>query len=88
MRELAVEILRPDLHPRDVVNAQRRAVGIGAQNDIAELLRRRKTSLRLQVQLELLVVANRPCADAADRRLDTLRTDCSNHIRGRKIEAC
>ena len=35
---LAVEVLRADLDPGDIVDAQHRAVGIGAQHDVAELL--------------------------------------------------
>ena len=49
--------------------------GIGAQHDVAELLRRGQRALRLHVHLELLVVAHRPRADAADRRLHVLRLD-------------
>ena len=61
-RRLAVEaafdvlVLGAELDAGDIADAQQRAVGIGAQHDIAKLLGRGQPALRLQVHLELLVV--------------------------------
>ncbi len=54
------------------LDPQHRAVRIGAQHDVAELLGCRQAALGLHVELELLVVADRTRADAADRRLHAL----------------
>ena len=91
-RRLAVEaafdvlVLRAELDPGDIAHAQQRAVGIGAQHDVAELLRRRQPALRLDVQLELLVVADRARADAADRGLHVLRLDRADHVGRRQLQ--
>ena len=74
-RRLAVEaafgvlVLGAELDPCDIAHAQQGAVGIGAQDDVAELLGRRQAALGLHVHLKLLVVADRAGADPADRRL-------------------
>ena len=74
-RRLAIEaafdvlVLGAEFDPRDIAHAQQRAVGIGAQHDIAELLGRRQAALRLHIHLELLILADRAGADPADRRL-------------------
>ena len=47
----------------------------------------RQPALGLHVELELLVVADRPGADAADRRLHALRADRCDDVRRRQIEA-
>ena len=44
-------------------------------------------ALGLHVELELLVVADRPGADAADRRLHALGADGGDDVGGRQIEA-
>ena len=64
-----------------------RAVRIGAQDDVAELGRRRQAPLRLQIDLELLVVLDRPRADASDRGLNILRLDGGDDVGGREVEA-
>ena len=79
-------VLRAEIDPGDVADAQKRTVGIGAQNDIAELLGRGQAPLRLDVHLELLVVADRARPDAADRRLDVLRLDCRDDVGRRQLE--
>ena len=40
----AVVVLRAELDPRDVAEAHVAAVGIGAQDDVGELLRRRRAA--------------------------------------------
>ena len=40
-----VEVLGAELDPRDVAHAQQRAVGVGAQHDVAELLRASRAGL-------------------------------------------
>jgi hypothetical protein len=52
---------------------QHRAVGVGAQDDVAEFLRRAEPPLRLQIELELLVVVDRS-------RLRLVRRWVSNQI--------
>src|SRR4029077_9957941 len=85
-RRLAVEaafdvlVLGAEVDPGDIAYAQQRAVGVGAQYDVAELLGCRQAALRLHVQLELLVSADRACADPAGRRLHVLRLDRRDHI--------
>ncbi len=92
-RRLAVEarfsifVLGAHLDTRHIADAQPRAVGIGAQHDIAELLRRGQGALRLHVQLELLVAGDGAGADAADRRLHVLRLDGVDDIGGSEVEA-
>ena len=84
---LGVLVLRAHLDAGDVADAQHRAVGIGAQHDLAELFRRRQRALGLHVHLELLVVADRARADAADRRLHVLRLDGVDDVGRREVEA-
>ena len=48
-------VLRAQLDARHVADAQHRAVRIGAQHDVAELLRRGQAPLGLHVELELRV---------------------------------
>ena len=80
-RRLAVDapfdvlILRAKLDAGDITDTQQRAVGIGTQDDVAELLGSAQTPLRLHVHLELLIIADRAGADPADRRLHVLRLD-------------
>ena len=81
-----VLVLRAELHPGDVAHAQQGAVGVGAQYDIAELLRGRQPALRLDVQLELLVVADRARTDAADRGLHVLCLDRADHVGRRQLQ--
>ena len=83
----AVHVLRAELDARDVAHAQDRTVGIGADDDIAECCRRDQAPLGLQVELELLVVADRPRADAADRRLHVLRLDGGDDVVRRQVQA-
>src|ERR1700683_384751 len=53
----------------------------------AELLRRRQRPFGLHIKLKLLVIANGPGADPADRRLDILRIDDVDDLGRRHIEA-
>ena len=61
----------PKLDPADVAHADERAVRVGADHDVGELLGLGQPALGLDVELELGVAA-RLGADAADRRLDVL----------------
>src|SRR5580704_16696753 len=72
---LVVEVLCADLDAGDVADMQQRAVRVGAQDDVAEFLWRAEPPLRLQIELELLVVVGRSRADPSDRRLDALYPD-------------
>ncbi len=84
---LTVEILRADLDAGDVRDPQHRAIQVRPQHDVAELLRRSEPALRLYVELELLLIADWPRADAADRRLNALSADRGDDIGRRQIEA-
>ena len=77
---LDVLVLRAEFDPRHILDPQQRAVGIGAQHDVAELLGRREPPLRLDVELELLIVRDWPRADAPDRRNQVLCLDRGDHI--------
>ena len=57
----------------DIADAHEGAVRIGAHHDILEFFHRDQAALRLDIELEELVLAHRLRADAADRRLDVLR---------------
>ena len=56
--ETAIAILRLSAHfdPGDVADADDRSVGIGAQDDGGEFLRPRQAALRLDIDLDLLLV--------------------------------
>src|SRR6266436_3813875 len=83
----AVKVLCPDLDAGDVADPQYRAVGIGPQHDVAKLPGIGQPALRLHVELKLLLVADRPGTDAADRRLHALSLDRRNDVGGGQIEA-
>ena len=68
-------VLRAHFDAGDVADAKDGAVRIGTQHDPAELFRRRQRALGLHIDLELLVVADRPRADATNRRLNVLGLD-------------
>ena len=84
---LAVEIGGAELEPRDVAQAQHRSVRIGADDDVLELGDRGQAALGLDVELQLLIVRDRPRADASDRGLDVLRLDRIDDVAGGQIEA-
>ena len=50
------------------------------------MLGRRKPALRLDVHLKLLIVADRACSDTADRCLDVLRLDGTDHVRRSELQ--
>ena len=81
-----VLVLGAELDPGDIADAQQRAVGVGAQHDVAELLGRRQSALGLDIHLELLIVTDRARADPANRRLDILRLDCIDHVGRRQLQ--
>ena len=79
-------VLGAEIDPCDVAHAQERAVGVRAQHDVAELLRGRELPLGLDVHLELLVMADRPRPDTADRRLHVLRLNSRNDVGRRQVQ--
>ena len=91
-RRLAIEAsldvlaFRAEFDPCHILDPQQRAVGIGAQYDVAELFRCDEPPLRLDIELELLFARDRPGADAPDRRDDVLRLDCRDNIAGSQLE--
>src|SRR3546814_10337374 len=60
------------LDPRNVLDPHHRTVGIGANDDVFELLRTGQTALGGDRELKLLVPAHRGGADPPDRRLAVL----------------
>ena len=56
-------------------------------HDLLEFVDRAQAPLCLHVELQLLVVRDRPRADAADRRLHVLRLDRLDDVAGGQIEA-
>ena len=60
--------------------------GIGAQDDVGELLRRGQAALRLDGELELLVAGDRRGADPAECRLDVLALHRVDHVGRRQVE--
>ena len=84
---LAIEVGGAQFQPRDVAEPENRAVRVRADDDVGELVDARQPSFGLQVELELLIVRDRPGADAADRGLDVLRLNCVDDIAGGQVEA-
>ena len=62
------------------------AIGIRADHDLREFLDRGQPPLGLDVELELLIVRDRPCADAANRRLDVLSLDGLDNVARRQVQ--
>src|SRR3984885_13513249 len=60
--------------------------GLARTHEGTKLLRRRQRPFGLHIKLKLLVVANGPGADPADRRLDILRIDDVYDFGRRHIE--
>ena len=83
---VAIEIGGAELKARDVAEAEHRAVGIGPDHDIGEFLHRGEAALGLDIELQLLIVGDRPGADAADRGLDILRLDRVDDVAGGQVE--
>src|SRR5260221_7178616 len=82
---LAVEIGGAQLQPGDVAKPEYRAIRIGAHDYLRELFGGGKPALGLDVQLQLLVVRDRACADAPHRRLHILRLDRVDDIAGGQV---
>src|SRR5215831_4916903 len=57
-----------------------------AKDDVAELLGGRQATLRLNVELKLLVFADRACPNAPDGRLNILGLDCGNDVGRRQLQ--
>mgnify|MGYP003694284321 CR=1 FL=1 len=70
-----VVVLRAQLDARDVGEAHRRAVGIRADDDLAELLRIGEPALRRDRVDEVLLAADRRLPDLARRELRVLLVD-------------
>ena len=67
------------------------AITLIGLSDQAEVLGRDQAALGLDVELELLVLADRPRADASRRRLDVLRLDgrgFRNKVGTRQVPSC
>ena len=75
-----VLVLGTELDPRHIPYAQYRAVGVRPQDDLAEFVGGRQATLRLHVQLELLILRNRLGAEAPDRRLNVLGLHSGDHV--------
>ena len=86
-RALAVLVLGAELDAGDVLDLQERAVRVGAQHDVAELLGRDEAPFRLEVELELLVGRHGRGAEAADGGLVVLRLDRVGDVGGRDVQA-
>ena len=75
-----VHARRTQFDPGQIAHPQHRAIGIGAHNDRAELLRCGQATLGLHVQLELRAVRRGPGADAPHRRLHVLLLDGLDNV--------
>ena len=86
--EAAVAVLRSGAHfdAGDILDADDRAVGIGAQDDVGEFLRPRQPALGLDVDLDLLLARDRRGADAAERRLNVLALHRRDDVVRRQVE--
>ena len=87
--EAAFAVLRggAEFDAGDVLDLEGGAVGIGADDDLAELGGRGQAALGLQVDLELGLVAGGAGADAADGGLHVLLLDGEDDVAGREVEA-
>ena len=83
---LTIEIGGTQLQPRDIAEAQHGPVRVGPDHDIGEFLGRGEPPLGLDVELELLIVRDRPCANAANRRLDVLSLDGLDDVVRRQVQ--
>src|SRR5262249_36933350 len=86
--EAAVAVLRLCAHfnPRDMLDPEDGAIGIGGQDDGGEFLWLREPPLSFDVDLDLLLGRDRRGADAAQRRLNVLTLDRGDHVVRRQIE--
>src|SRR5690606_17287623 len=78
-------VLRTDLYPGDVAQAQGRTVAAGAHDDVAELFGRLQAVLGGDGGVDLLAVDGRRTAKLADGDLGVLGLDCRDHVRRRKL---
>src|SRR6185369_11039629 len=77
---------RAELDPRDVAEPEHGAVGVCAENDLAELLRRFEPTLRADGVRELLAVRRRFAADLPTWIHRVLRADRVGDLRDREAE--
>ena len=82
----AIEIGGAQFHPRDVAEPQHRSIGVRADDDALELGDRAQPALGLDVELQLLLVSNRPGADASDGGLNVLGFDRIDDVAGGQPE--
>ena len=80
-------VLRSHFHPRHVLQAQDGAVGLGADDDLVELLRRRQASRGAHVVGELLPLRNGLAADLAGGIDLVLRLDGVGDVGHRDAQA-
>ena len=79
--------LGAQLHAGDVANAEQRAVGPRAEDDVLELGRRREAPARGDGVLELLPGQRRRLADLSGRGLEVLLPHRVGHVAGGEPEA-
>ena len=81
-----IVVLRAQLDARDVGQAYRRAVGIRADDDLAELLRVGEPALGRDRVDEVLLAADRRLADLAGGELRVLLVDRGGDVAGRQLQ--
>src|SRR6202043_635522 len=77
---VAIEVGSTELETRHIAKAEHRSIRVRADDDFLEFGNGGETSLRLDVELQLLVVGNGARADAADRGLGVLRLNRSDDV--------
>jgi hypothetical protein len=81
-----VVVLAAQLHPRHVAQAHRRAVGVGADDDVLELARFREAALGGDGVDQLLPLLRGRLADLAGGELRVLLVDGARHVRGGELQ--
>ena len=78
--------LGTEIDARHVLDPHDRAVGVGAHDDVVELVGPRQPSLGLDGELELLALRRRCRTDATERRLDVLALHGRDDVGRRQVE--
>src|SRR4029077_6584482 len=84
---VAIEIGSTELETRHIAKAEHRSIRIRANDDFLEFGDGGETSLRLDVELQLLNGGNRARADAADRGLGVLRLNRADDVADRQTQS-